>query len=516
MSPPNTLYSALLMIAGTICLLVAVMILQTRRNATGSTALMILLLALAWWDITYGIFWANTPGPAKYFWLDITYLGAVTVPTAFFIFSLRLSKFDSWLKRPLAISFYVEPIFVLIMLFTDPYHGLFFAGKRVENSAIILDAGPVFWLNVVYSYALILISTLLLVRTYLHSSGIFRSQVGVVLLGLSITWLNSIIFVLGLNPLPGADNTPFSFTVTAVAFAYGMGKYHLLDIVPVARDILIEKMTDGVMVIDSQNRIVDINPTAVQLLKIHENVIGKPVLQVFQKSNHHRKDQPAFSDPQTEIELGGKIKTYLDMRVSPITNEKGKDLGHLIVLHDITKLKKTQHELHLLATKDALTGAVNRGHFMELAQEEIQRAKRYKRHLSLILMDMDYFKKVNDRYGHEGGDHALIALKNICMHNSRKIDIFARLGGEEFALLLPETSVKVSARLAERLRIILEKTEIMCNTSKFHTTISMGVTELAIDGDDTLEKLLHRADRSMYRAKADGRNRIVVWHPKLG
>ena len=514
-SPPNITYSTFLLLAGAVCLIVAMIIAHTRREATGTLSLTILLLALTWWDITYSVFWAGTPGLTKYFWLDVTYLGAVTVPAALFFFSLQLTNRQRWIKHPLASFIYIEPILVLASLFTDSYHGLFFGGKRVENSAIILDAGPVFWFNVVYSYALILFATILIIRAFLRSSGIYRKQLGVVLLGISFTWFNSIIFVLGMNPLPGADNTPFSFTVTALAFAFAIGKYQLLDLIPVARDSLIEKMVDGVLVIDTHNRIVDMNPAAQNLLNININTFGRPVEEVVKKWHQYEKESFNFTQAQTEIELGGKHKRHVDMQVTSIVDGKGKSLGRLIILHDITKLKLIQNELHILANSDSLTGANNRGHFMELAHKEIQRATRYKRHLSMVLMDMDAFKKINDTYGHASGDQALITLKNICTLNTRKMDIFARLGGEEFALLLPETTQNKAADLAERLRIALEKTVIKSDGAEFHSTISMGVTELEIDKHDTLETLLHRADKALYKAKADGRNRVVTWMPEL-
>lgn len=129
MTSPNVAYSTILLLAGTACLLVAVIIAYTRRAVAGALALIVLLLALAWWDITYAVFWAGTPGPTKYFWLDVTYLGAVTVPAALFIFSLRLTNLQDVLKRPLIIFVYLEPMFVLASLFTDPYHGILFCGE---------------------------------------------------------------------------------------------------------------------------------------------------------------------------------------------------------------------------------------------------------------------------------------------------------------------------------------------------------------------------------------------------
>ncbi|WKZ41328.1 MAG: diguanylate cyclase [Anaerolineales bacterium] len=515
MSPPNITYSAFLIIAGTACLFVALLVFQTRRSATGSFALISLLLALAWWDITYAIFWADVPGPTVFFWLDVTYVGVVTAPLAIFVFSLQITHRSKWLKSPLLTLICLEPIIVLLILFTDPSHGLFFAGKRTD--AFIQDGGPVFWLNVVFSYSLVLVATIILYRTFTRSSGMYRKQIGMVLLGLAVTWLNSIIFVIGINPLPGADNTPFSFTIAALAFAFSLFRYRLLDIIPVARDVLIEKMTEGVLVIDSQNRIVDMNPAARNMLDVPASMLGESVDKVL--SHWRRVDRDSLSMANTSVvfELRkGETIAYVEMRATPIMDYKDRKVGRLVVLHDITRLKNTQNELKLLATRDSLTGVINRGHFMELAEREILRAKRYKRKLSLIMMDLDYFKNVNDTYGHQAGDHVLVELANLCGHMIRKIDVFARLGGEEFALLLPEIDGQAALQLAERLRSSFASMTMDVDSRPFNVTISMGVTEFERYGGDRLEEMLHRADRALYHAKETGRNRVVFWKPELG
>jgi hypothetical protein len=340
-SLPNIAYSASLMIAGTICLFVALLVLQTRRTARGSVALISLLLALAWWDITYAIFWADVPGPTKFFWLDITYIGVVIAPVALFIFSLRITNRSKWLKNPLLALIYTLPIVVLIILFTDSQHGLFFAGKRMENSAYIQDGGPIFWFNVIFSYSLILLATILLIRTFFRSSGMYRKQIGMILLGLMITWLNSIIFILGVNPLPGADNTPFSFTIAGVAFAYALYRYRLLDIVPVARDVLIEQLSDGVLVIDAQNRLVDINPAAAAMLDVPAKALGEPMELALSHWKRSEREMLMHSNPEAVFEMPVKANAHVEVRGAPLTDDKGRRIGRLIVLHDISRLKNT-------------------------------------------------------------------------------------------------------------------------------------------------------------------------------
>jgi len=511
LSPPNTFYSALLMLSGGVCLFVGAIIFRPRRIVNGTFSLLALLSALAWWDITYAFFWAGMPASTPYFWLDITYVGVVIVPVALFIFTLQISNRSKWLRRPVKALLYGVPAIVLLALFTDPYHGLFFGAERPENSGFILNAGPVFWFNVAFSYILILAATVVLILAYQNSAGMYRKQIGLVLFGMAVTWLNSIIFVMGIRLLPGADNTPFSFTIAALAFAFALLRFHLLDVVPVARDLLVERMSDGLLVIDEQNRVVDINKTARRLLKISRDVIGRSSDEVFAHWEPAHLKALHTPDAHFEIEVVGNPATYLEANVTLLPGKKGRLAGRLVLFHNITNLKDVQNELRYLARHDPLTGSVNRRYFMELAHKELLRARRYQRPLSLVLIDLDEFKKVNDMHGHQAGDQALMILKGICDQGIRAMDVFARLGGEEFALLLPETDQDAAYLIAERLRDMLEKTTIKSGSHRFKVTMSMGVTEIHRHKDETIDTMLTRADRALYRAKAGGRNLVLRW-----
>jgi diguanylate cyclase (GGDEF)-like protein len=172
-------------------------------------------------------------------------------------------------------------------------------------------------------------------------------------------------------------------------------------------------------------------------------------------------------------------------------------------------LKRTQIQLKELATTDALTGIANRRHFLELAEREFQRTRRHKHDLSILMIDLDYFKKVNDNYGHAVGDKVLIGFADICRKNLREIDIFGRLGGEEFAILLPQTSIHDSKIMAERLCSLVPQSDIDAGNQKLRMTISIGVAVLKPE-EDKLNAVLKRADDAMYEAKRNGRNQVVV------
>lgn len=170
------------------------------------------------------------------------------------------------------------------------------------------------------------------------------------------------------------------------------------------------------------------------------------------------------------------------------------------------RLKLEKLLLHQTRT-DVLTGATNRRYFMELGDEEINRSLRYGRPMSLLMIDLDHFKEINDQYGHSVGDEVLQRFSELCHSSLRKSDIFGRLGGEEFAIIIPEESLHGAEQTAERIRLRVE--EAFASTP-YRLTASIGVTELG-SHDNTIGDLLRRADNMMYKAKHRGRNRVIAF-----
>lgn len=171
------------------------------------------------------------------------------------------------------------------------------------------------------------------------------------------------------------------------------------------------------------------------------------------------------------------------------------------------KLRKTIEEERNKAYKDALTGIPNRMAFDERINDEFQRWKRYNSKLTLCLVDIDKFKGVNDTYGHKAGDIVLRTVAKKCASKIRKSDYFCRYGGEEFALILPETDLSAAITVAETLRESIEKCSFQYAEESVGITISCGLAQ--IKKNDTLDKLFQRADQALYKAKETGRNRCI-------
>lgn len=196
---------------------------------------------------------------------------------------------------------------------------------------------------------------------------------------------------------------------------------------------------------------------------------------------------------------------YVAAKIAPVFIEKGR-ISHLMaVMEDITENKRLQDKLEKMASFDGLTGALNRRSFLERFDKEAARARRYGSSLTILAFDLDFFKKVNDTYGHHAGDQVLVTFSKKVRADLRGSDFLGRLGGEEFCAVLVETGHKGGLVFAERLRKVIEDMEIISEEQTIRVTVSIGVAEWS-ETDDEIKEVLIRADRALYKAKHEGRN----------
>ncbi len=191
---------------------------------------------------------------------------------------------------------------------------------------------------------------------------------------------------------------------------------------------------------------------------------------------------------------------------------EGKPLRLVGTIVDISERMHMIHELEHQARYDYLTGLANRRYFHELAEVELARAQRYGSLLTLLMMDIDFFKNINDTYGHKVGDLVLQHLALVCNEALREIDLIGRVGGEEFAILLPETAGLSALEVAERMRQEIQNTGVLINEQNDHIkfTVSIGVA-MMLNENGTVDKMLQDADAALYQAKETGRNKVIVF-----
>lgn len=336
-------YSTLLLLAALISIGVA-SIVWRRRFAPGGWALVVFMLAMACWSGTYAMYWAEVY-PAGHFWLDATYVGVVTIVPAFFIFVLQFTHRDHWLSRPLLALLIIQPALTIIILWTDPWHGLFFAGQRSATDNTIYSGGPWFWVNLIYAYSINLLGVLLLTKSLLTAQLLYRRQIGLILLAALIPWIANIAILLRLIPMPELDLTPLAFTLTGIILAHSLFQHQFLDVVPIARDKLIENMKDGVLVIDKRGRIVDNNLALKKLLGVKTSAfIGQSAAELFPMLPQLLMNSEQEDSTQQEIVMPNTPAQHLNVQLIRLRDRQKKEQGKLIILRDITARKQLEQE----------------------------------------------------------------------------------------------------------------------------------------------------------------------------
>ena len=282
--------------------------------------------------------------------------------------------------------------------------------------------------------------------------------------------------------------------------------------------------------LDNQGRVTRINQTELDWLGYQrEEVINQPFIHLLTPTS--QAEFQAFFSSFTEGVSGDNLVLemqrkdgstfYISNSVTVLKDKQGHFAAARTSVFDISKRIELEQKLALLANRDELTGISNRRHFYERGELELKRAQRYQQPLAVLMLDADHFKAVNDNYGHDVGDLVLKSLANTLIYTLRETDVFGRIGGEEFAVVLTQTAQTVALEVAERLRHELEQIRVPVQASNQYAseqaksesvgiTVSIGLGMLD-NSDQQLDDLLKKADLALYQAKAQGRNRVVQY-----
>jgi PAS domain S-box-containing protein len=351
-------YVLLLLMAATLSVALAAYAWR-RRSAPGVRPFIALLLAAAAWSLAYALELGSAGLPAKLFWIRVQYFSATTAPLAWLAMALQYTGRQRWLTRRNLLWLSLLPGVTLLLVWTNPYHGLVWSRVRIVGDGLLapvtLERGPWFWIYFVYAYLLMGGGTGLLIHWVFSAPNLYRAQVFMLVLSGLAPWLGNALYVAGLSPFGALDLTPFGFTLAALGVTWALFQYRLMDIVPLARGAVVESMIDGAIVLDPENRVVDLNPAAQGLIRqTPSEVLGKPITDALAAWPESLTAYFQLLDGGADIALPrpipapeeGASPRWYDLRISALHDRKGGLTGRLLLLRDVTQRRRVEEALH--------------------------------------------------------------------------------------------------------------------------------------------------------------------------
>ncbi len=669
-------YSLALLATGVLSLILSVQ-LFLRWNNRECVLLGFALLFTAEWNFFDGFESAVQNTDLKILFAQFSYFGVYNCLPLFLLFVVNYFGIKLQITRFRVVLLWVIPVIVIGLVSTNQFHHLIWSDMITPPDSpygtLVYLRGPFYWVGVGYNYLLNLVMAVLLFIKYRKARfSVYKNQSLLIFLSSFPPWLANITYILRIPSVKYLDFTPFGFFLTGLLLFVGLVRFRLLEIAPIARDILFDNLSDGLVVIDNKNNLIDININGKNFLRfpqedwkgitLEEGLIHIPGLDdalrksedfIFEsipnpdqtlevegkKLSNDRGEQSGwmlavrdiserklitraeverreFAEALRDVSLAinstldldevlerilasvfkilpcnmanivliendiGRVKSFhgyisqeeiewvktAAFNVMEVPNmkmmiESGKPMfiadtrlvdfftnpnvfsymgapinvreevigflnldsdkpGTFNSLEECERLQafadlaglaidnaRMYEKMTESAVIDSLTGINNRRNLLTIAENEFERSVRYQTPLSIIMLDLDNFKQINDSCGHLAGDVVLSSVGKALMEFLRRIDIAGRYGGDEFCIILPETNLKDAKAAAKRLLENCHKIEIPCIGFQTHLQASLGVA-CKNEKIETLEELLAHADRAMYQAKKRGRDRV--------
>lgn len=510
----------------------------SRRAAPGGTWVFCALVAGAIWAVCDAFEVSALDLPTHVFWAQMGYFGAYPIVVFMLLFSLEFTGRAR--SSPLVVAgLLVLPAFTILAALTNGSHHWIWTGFAVAPglpTIVVYSHGWLYWVSTAYGYILGIVVSVLLVGHVVSKWRSARHESIAVLIAALVPWVAEIFHDVAPTVLPSADPS-ITLSISAAILGVAIVRLGLLETRPVVGAQLIDRLDDAVLVLDARRWIVGANATARALLgqsepaekwepiPVAEKLVAWPELAVLLRND------PRYGD--TKATVRAPDGRYFAFRDSPVHDESGASRGSVAALHDVTEFVRTdeallvanrrlqdqlgeieilQDELREQAVRDTLTGLYNRRYLSETIKREFGRAEREHYPVSVVMLDIDHFKSINDSRGHAEGDAVLRFLGAQLREHIRPGDMACRFGGDEFVLVLPNTPSEIAARRADKLRASLAESSVYWADNAESTTVSVGVAEFPRNGADT-ETVLAAADAAMYEAKSEGRNRCVMVSP---
>ncbi|QHT56209.1 diguanylate cyclase [Cellulomonas sp. H30R-01] len=494
-----TLVEAVSLLAAVVATATGILVVRRRRTSPLALPLAVMMFGASLWATARALLHvAQGSVPATVALHYLVFPGAAAVAGATFWYLAVLS--GRRLSRRAGLLLLVHPVLLVVALVLDPVHE-WFLRLHVDGTTVTVGAAPVFWVHTAYCYALVVAAIVLGLGAMVRAVPGHRRVFAVAVLAATIPTVGNVVTTLVAARSENPHLTPAFLLVSAAIWWWVERFGGHSAVVPVTTRQVLDVLDDAVVVLDPRGRVLDANPAARAL-------VGAP-----DGSLDAHPDAPwgavldgdgAGPDEGTLTTATGAV---LDVRVTPLTDAVGRAAGTVVVLRDVTELERLRAELVDQATRDGLTGLHNRRALGQRLAEAVDDAGRTGRPLSMVLVDVDHFKAVNDSHGHAVGDAVLAAVGRELAAATRDGETAARLGGEEFVLLLPGVTATEATRRADDVRARCAGLRVPSGRAPVRLTLSAGVATLAPGG--TADDMLRAADDAMYAAKDAGRDQVV-------
>ena len=344
--------------------LVNVIIVSRRLRVVGALPLLLLGIAISEWALAYAMELASRDLAAQVFWARIQYFGIASVSTLFFLFAATYAQAQRILRSKWLWAIWIIPVACLLLVWTNEYHFLIWSSISQRDFGTHRMAyfghGPAFYLFVAHSYSMLLAGTALLIRQAVKVHAEFKMQTFLMVFGVMVNWTGNILYLSGVNPIPGLDWTPLGLIFSGIIYSVALFQFRLLGLVPVAGETVLESMDDIVIVLDNSARIIYLNRAFEFYFQTDLNrFVGRSASVAFEQWPDLVRlcNQQNTVRSETVINLSGRDPLYFDTRVSNIRGKRrGESMGRVLVLDDITEQKKAESRATLFYDSQAHTG----------------------------------------------------------------------------------------------------------------------------------------------------------------
>ena len=488
------------------------------------------------------------------FYVKLAFIDSILLTIGWLLFTIFLTGKSYLLRKKKTLILYIVAAFILIGVIVNPKQSFVLPmhGGYVERSY-----GPLFWLFILFLFCTIIISLFIIYSALIsNATQRIKKQVTHVLKGVLVltvfvlldVFLNVVLFK-SQPVIPGM--TSLGILISAIFFVIAIHRDKIFDLVTIAHQDIIDTLTLGILVLDDNETVVEINKALLPKIDLQ---IGDPfdlsiltpmeqTASAFRLFQHTYLKQPM---ERTEVEvfytslnayinitaepiivgeiMVGRILTFQDRselhRLIAETNQQNEILQerNLALIQIQNELSQTNQKLKQMAITDSLTGCYNRHYLTQYLEQEIIENMKLKQSFAIILLDIDFFKTVNDNYGHLVGDVVICSTVEVIKQSLRETDILARYGGEEFIVYLPNTNYTQANRWAEHIKFMIEANKVHVDevAHSLSITVSMGLLSInnfteqyAESPSNQLNDLFESVDKALYQAKNAGRNQIV-------